>query len=271
VLARELSINEIANIKKHVPDMEMECYVHGYQCVSHSGRCLLSDYMTKSERKANHGNCAQPCRWNYKLLEENRPGEYFDITEHERGTTILSPKDLCLVNYIPQLIEAGVDSLKIEGRTKSVYYASVVAKTYKTAINRYFEKNNTNNDDLLFELSKIGNRGYTTGFYADTNHKEGYTYETSKSVAGATFLALVKSEENGYLKIKIKNKIHLNDAVEMISPTNDIIATIIEIKDNFGNFLDVGNTNEEVFIKFDKNIEYWPKSLIRATGVRYAY
>ena len=134
ILARELSIVQIRTIREKVPDIELECFVHGSQCVSFSGRCLLSDYMTDGERQANHGGCAQPCRWSYKLLEETRPGEYFEIEQNERGTHILSPKDLALINYIPQLIEAGVDSFKIEGRTKSLYYVSAVAKTYRRAI-----------------------------------------------------------------------------------------------------------------------------------------
>src|SRR5574344_2690309 len=134
ILARELPIKDVAEIKKQVPDMELEVFVHGSQCVSFSGRCLLSDYMTHNERQANHGNCSQPCRWSYKLVEETRPGEYFEINQDEKGSHILSPKDLCLVEYLPQLIEAGVDSLKIEGRTKSLYYVSAVTKAYRNAI-----------------------------------------------------------------------------------------------------------------------------------------
>ncbi|MBQ1611922.1 MAG: U32 family peptidase, partial [Alphaproteobacteria bacterium] len=134
ILARELAIKDIAKIRKEVPDIELECFVHGSQCVSFSGRCLLSDYFTDGERKANHGNCSQPCRWSYKLVEETRPGQYYEINQDERGSHILSPKDLCLVEYLPQLIEAGVDSLKVEGRTKSLYYVSAVAKAYRQAI-----------------------------------------------------------------------------------------------------------------------------------------
>ncbi|MFA6989651.1 MAG: U32 family peptidase C-terminal domain-containing protein [Candidatus Gastranaerophilaceae bacterium] len=270
VLARELSIKEISDIKKHVPQMELECFVHGSQCVSFSGRCLLSDYMTKSARKANHGNCTQPCRWDYKLLEEKRPNEYLDITEYDRGTFILSPKDLCLIEYIPQLIEAGVDSFKVEGRTKSVYYVSVVAKAYKTAIESYLSGKSINSHELFEELCKVGNRGYTQGFYINSENKDGYSYETSKGIAGATFLAVVDAEDKGYLKIKIKNKIQLNDDVEIISPKGNIIVKIVEIKDIYGNFLEVANTNEEVYIKADKNIDSWKKSLIRFPGVRYA-
>ena len=113
ILARELPIKDVAEIRKQVPDIELECFVHGSQCVSFSGRCLLSDYFTKGERKANHGNCSQPCRWSYKLVESTRPGEYYEINQDERGSHILSPKDLCLVEYIPQMLEAGVNSFKV--------------------------------------------------------------------------------------------------------------------------------------------------------------
>ena len=140
ILARELPIKDVKEIKEKVPDIETEVFVHGSQCVSFSGRCLLSDYMTYGERKANHGNCAQPCRWSYKLLEETRPGQYFEINQDNRGTHILSPKDLCLVEYLRELIDAGVDSLKIEGRTKSLYYVSAVTKAYRSAIDEVFEK-----------------------------------------------------------------------------------------------------------------------------------
>ena len=134
ILARELPIKDIAEIRRQVPDVELESFIHGSQCVSFSGRCLLSDYFTNGERKANHGNCSQPCRWSYKLVEETRPGQYYEINQDDRGTHILSPKDLCLVEYLPQLIEAGVNSLKVEGRTKSLYYVSAVAKAYRAAI-----------------------------------------------------------------------------------------------------------------------------------------
>ena len=131
ILARELSVKEIKEIKQAVPNMEIECFVHGAQCISYSGRCLLSDYMTYNERQANKGDCAQPCRWNYRLVEETRPDEYYPIEQDSHGAYILSAKDLILINSIPDFIEAGVNSLKVEGRTKSVYYVSMVAKAYR--------------------------------------------------------------------------------------------------------------------------------------------
>ena len=159
ILARELSLKQIEAIKKAVPDIEVEIFVHGSQCMSYSGRCLLSDYMTKGERKANHGGCAQPCRWSYKLLEETRPGEYYEIVQDERGSHILSPKDLCLVRYIKDLTNAGVDSFKVEGRTKSLYYVSAVTKVYRAVMD-----GKADSKEAFEELKKVGNRGFTEGF-----------------------------------------------------------------------------------------------------------
>lgn len=154
VLARELSIPEIAEIKQKVPDIELECFIHGAQCVSYSGRCLLSDYFTNGERISNQGNCCQPCRWSYKLVEETRPNEYYEINEDAHGTHILSPKDLCLVYHLKEMIDAGVDSFKVEGRTKSLYYVSAVAKTYRSAIDELYQNPNADMSKYFEELKK---------------------------------------------------------------------------------------------------------------------
>ena len=164
ILARELSIKQLSEIRKNVLDIELEVFVHGAQCVSLSGRCLLSDYMTHGERKANHGGCSQPCRWKYKLLEETRPGEYYEIEETARGTHILSTKDLALINYIPRLIEAGMDSFKIEGRTKSLYYVSAVAKAYRRAIDAYYSGEKLSEEELFNELLKSATGGTLQAF-----------------------------------------------------------------------------------------------------------
>ncbi|MBQ3819603.1 U32 family peptidase, partial [bacterium] len=172
ILARELAIADIRLIREKVPDIELECFIHGAQCVSFSGRCLLSDYFSKGERKANHGNCSQPCRWSYKLVEETRPNEFLEINQDDRGSHILSPKDLCLIKQLPELIDAGVDSFKIEGRTKSLYYVSAVAKTYRNAIDEILSNKNADLDKYFNELKKAGNRGYTTGFALGNNDCE---------------------------------------------------------------------------------------------------
>ena len=266
ILARELSIEQIRTIREKVPDIELESFVHGSQCVSFSGRCLLSDYMTNGERQANHGGCAQPCRWSYKLLEETRPGEYFEIEQNERGTHILSPKDLALINYIPELIEAGVDSFKVEGRTKSLYYVSAVAKTYRKAIDNYY--NGVKDDSLLDELLKVGNRGYTTGFYLNKPDGDGYSYDISKGLAGADFLFEVKDKKDSLLLVKIKNKINKGDEIEMISPQEMFKTKILNIYNTDMEEKEVGNTNDDIFVELSVMPENYKYALGRTIGIK---
>ena len=272
ILARELSITQISQIRQNVPDIELEVFVHGAQCVSLSGRCLLSDYMTHGERKANHGGCSQPCRWKYKLLEETRPGEYYEIEETARGTHILSTKDLALINYIPRLIEAGVDSLKIEGRTKSLYYVSAVAKAYRKAIDSYYNGEKVDEKEMFDQLLKIGNRGYTTGFYLDEQDHEGYSYDVSKGLAGSDFLFEFwdKAEKNGanIYKVKIKNKVLLNDNIEIITPSECFETTIKKIYDKDFETKDVGNTNDEIWVELSTEPEKYKYALARTIGIK---
>ena len=273
ILARELSIKQLSEIRKNVPDIELEVFVHGAQCVSLSGRCLLSDYMTHGERKANHGGCSQPCRWKYKLLEETRPGEYYEIEETARGTHILSTKDLALINYIPRLIEAGADSFKIEGRTKSLYYVSAVAKAYRQAIDAYYKGEKPDEKEMFDQLLKIGNRGYTTGFYLDQQDHEGYSYDVSKGLAGSDFLfefhdKKEHSDKNLY-KVKIKNKILLNDRVEIITPDECFETDVIKIyNDKLDEEKEVGNTNDEIWIELSKEPNNYKYALARTIGIK---
>lgn len=297
VLARELSIPEIAEIKNKVPEMEVECFIHGAQCVSYSGRCLLSDYFTKGERISNQGNCCQPCRWSYKLVEETRPNEYYEINEDAHGTHILSPNDLCLIHHLKEMIDAGVDSFKVEGRTKSLYYVSAVAKTYRQAIDELYQNPNADMEKYFYELKKVGNRGYTTGFAIphisprplgegavvdeqceDYNggrgYKDGggYSYNLSKGLAGADFLFEFHGKEkingNELYLVKIKNKILPNDEIEIISPTEQFVTKIIGIYDENGLELDVGNTNAEVYIKFEKEPQNYKYAMARTVGIK---
>ncbi len=269
ILARELPIKDIAEIRKQVPDIELECFVHGSQCVSFSGRCLLSDYFTGGERKANHGNCSQPCRWSYKLVEETRPGQYYEIHQDERGSHILSPKDLCLVEYIPQLIEAGVDSLKVEGRTKSLYYVSAVAKTYRAAIDEWMKNPDADLHKYFIELQKVGNRGYTTGFALGENKPDSYSYDISKGLAGADFLCEFKGEQkDGAYLVKIKNKIHINDNVEIITPKEMFTTEVIKIQNEDGEELPLGNTNDDVWITFSNTPQDYKYAIARTIGVK---
>lgn len=268
ILARELAIKDIAEIREHVPDIELESFIHGSQCVSFSGRCLLSDYFTNGERKANHGNCSQPCRWSYKLVESTRPNEYYEINQDERGSHILSPKDLCLVRYLKDLADAGVDSFKVEGRTKSLYYVSAVAKTYRNAIDELKQNPNADMGKYFTELLKVGNRGYTTGFALGENMPDSYSYDISKGLAGADFLFEFHGKtDDGYL-VRIKNKVLVNDEVEIISPSEQFTAKVVEILDDKGLTLDVANTNAEVYMKFDKNPENYKYALARTIGIK---
>lgn len=269
ILARELPIKDIAEIRKNVPDVELESFIHGAQCVSFSGRCLLSDYFTNGERKANHGNCSQPCRWSYKLVEETRPGQYYEIHQDEKGSHILSPKDLCLVEHLSELIDAGVDSLKVEGRTKSLYYVSSVAKTYRQAIDECLKNPSADLHKYFIELKKVGNRGYTTGFALGENKPDSYSYDISKGLAGADFLFEFKGvEKDGTYLVKVKNKVLLNDEVEIITPTEQFTTKVVEIKTEEGENLDLGNTNADIYVKLEQAPIDYKYALARTVGVK---
>ena len=270
ILGREVSIKDMAEMKELVPDMELEVFVHGAQCVSFSGRCLISDYMTNGERKANQGNCCQPCRWSYKWVEETRPGQYYEIEQNDRGTHIMSTKDLCLVNHLSKLIDAGVDSLKVEGRTKSLYYVSAVAKTYREAIDAVYNDKNADMTPYFNELLKVGNRGYTTGFYLGDGEypNDGYSYDISKGLAGADFLCEILDKKDDYYKIKTKNKFYINNDIEIISPSEKFIAQAIKIKDENGEEKEFANTNDDLWVKFDKPINEYKYAIARTVGIK---
>lgn len=269
ILARELPIKDVAEIKQRVPEMELECFIHGAQCVSFSGRCLLSDYMTNGERKANSGNCSQPCRWSYKLVEETRPGQYYEIEENEKGTHILSTKDLCLVKHLKDMIDAGIDSFKVEGRTKSLYYVSAVAKAYREAIDTVLKNPNADMQPYYDELLKVGNRGYTTGFYLGEGYpKDGYSYDISKGLAGADFLCEFWGKEGDYYKIKTKNKFNKNEDIEVISPEEKFVTQVTEIKNMKGEELELANTNDELLVKLTNEPKDAEFALARTVGIK---
>lgn len=270
ILARELPIKDVAEIKQKVPDMELECFIHGAQCVSFSGRCLLSDYMTNGERKANSGNCSQPCRWSYKLLEETRPNEYQEIVQDDKGTHILSTKDLCLVKHLKDMINAGIDSFKVEGRTKSLYYVSATAKAYREAIDTVMQNPNADMQPYFNELLKVGNRGYTTGFYLGDGEypSDGYSYDISKGLAGADFLCEIVDKKDDCFKIRTKNKFNKNEDIEIISPSEKFVTQVTEIQDEKGFDLDVANTNNELWVKFTKEPNDYKYALVRTVGIK---
>lgn len=273
ILARELSIEDIAKIKKEVPDVEIENFIHGAQCMSFSGRCLLSDYFTDGERGANHGNCSQPCRWSYELVAKDRENTSCEIIETERGSHIMSTKDLCLVKYLPELIQSGTNSLKVEGRTKSLYYVSAVAKAYRQAIDEAFENPNADMNKYFEELLKVGNRGYTTGFALGKHPSDGYSHDISSGLAGADFLFEFLKEtktfaNDTYFKVKIKNKTHINDEIEIITPKEQFTTKVLAIKDENGDELGLGNTNDEIYMRFSTNPIDYKYALARTIGIK---
>jgi putative protease len=228
VLARELSFEEIREIVDKSPeDLEFEAFVHGAMCMSYSGRCLLSNYMTG--RDANRGECAHPCRYKYYLVEEKRPGEYMPIEEDDRGTYIMNSKDLCMVEYIPDLIKSGITSFKIEGRMKSVYYVASVVRAYRTAIDSYLKdpENYVFKKEWLDELNKASHREFSTGFY---HHKPEQYLETSAYVRDYAFVGLVLDYDKatGIATVEQRNKMVLGDEVEVIGPNRDMFTQKLE-------------------------------------------
>ncbi|MCD7771722.1 MAG: U32 family peptidase [Oscillospiraceae bacterium] len=235
VLARELSLDEIAEIRAKTPkDLEIECFVHGAMCVSFSGRCLLSQYLTG--RNANRGECAQPCRWSYSLVEETRPNEYYSISEDEKGSYILNAKDLCMIEHLDKLAKAGVTSFKIEGRAKSAYYVSVVTNAYMKAKEILLE----NPDDYQLpgwikeEVFKVSHRKYCTGFYFGHPNDCQY-YPTSGYERICDVVAIVESYDNGMLRCSQRNRFFEGDQLELLVPNSEPIKfTANEIYDELG-------------------------------------
>lgn len=252
VLARELSLKEIKEIKEAVGEnIELETFVHGAMCVSYSGRCLLSNYLTN--RDSNKGECSQPCRWDYTIFRKHlndEGGDYLPIEEDERGTYILNSKDLCLINYLKELSEAGISSLKVEGRMKSAYYVATVINAYRRAIDNFYS-NTKPNFNYIEELEKTSNRSFTTGFYfkgEDTinlvSSKYNQTYDFIASV--------LKDNKDGYVLIEHRNKFKVGDELEILSPNETFNKTFIveEIKDEDGNYLqEVKRVKQHVYIK----------------------
>lgn len=219
VLAREMSLEEIKEIREKC-SVELEMFVHGAMCISYSGRCLMSNYLTG--RDANRGSCAQPCRWNYALIEEKRPGQYFPVLEDERGTYIFNSKDMCLLPYLPDVIASGVDSLKIEGRMKSVHYAASVVKAYREAIDSYFAvpEQFEVKKEWVEELDKVSHRAYTTGFYYGRPTEKDQIYGTSSYTQTSDFVGLVLDydEKKGFATVEQRNNMKVGQEIEIFQP-----------------------------------------------------
>ena len=249
VLGREMSFNEIAEIQSKVPDVELEAFVHGAMCISYSGRCLLSNYMTG--RNSNLGACAHPCRWNYSLVEEKRPGEYFDVFENERGTFIFNSKDLCMIEHIPELVKSGVASLKIEGRVKTAFYVATIVGAYRREIDRYCAdpENYVFNPDELDELCKVSNRPYTTGFFYGRPSSDGQVYETSSYIRDYELVGIVTdyNKETKRLTISQRNRFFAGDELEIIQPNKPYVTITAENMANHkGETIDVAPHAEEI-------------------------
>lgn len=238
VLAREMGEADIREIREKTPDgLELEVFVHGAMCVSYSGRCLLSNYMTG--RDANHGECAQPCRWKYYLMEEKRPNEYIPVFENENGSFFFNSKDLCLIEFIPELIDAGINSFKIEGRVKSEYYAATVVKAYREEIDRYFENPDSYkfNRNQLTELCKVSHRDYSYGFWKGKPLNEGQIYDRSSYLRYYDVVGIVvQCDSDGNAVIEQRNKFSEGDEIEILRPKGDFIKmTVDKMKDKDDN------------------------------------
>jgi len=232
ILARELSFEEIREIREKTPmDLELEAFIHGAMCISYSGRCLLSNYM--ANRDANRGECAQPCRWKYYLMEEKRPGEYMPVIEDDKGTYFFNSKDLCMIKYIPQLIETGLSSLKIEGRMKSDYYVANTVMVYRKAIDTYYENPKVFKFDpnWVSELSKVSHREFTTGFYLGKPNEDDQLYSSSSYIREYDFVGVVLDydRKTRLATVEQRNRIFKNDEIEVIGPGYKLFNQRIEI------------------------------------------
>lgn len=242
VTARELSLNEIRQIRENIPDeMEIETFIHGAMCISYSGRCLLSSFM--AGRDANRGACTHPCRWKYAVMEESRPGEYMPVYENERGTYIFNSKDLCMIEHIPEMIEAGIDSFKVEGRMKTALYVATVARTYRLAIDEFLESPKLYKSRIPFyksEISKCTYRQYTTGFFFGKPDENTQIYDSNTYVKEYTYLGIVDgANEEGLYHVEQRNKFSVGETIEVMKPDGTNLELVVKcIKDEEGNAME---------------------------------
>ena len=230
VTARELSLEEIKEIRANIPDdLEIETFVHGAMCISYSGRCLLSNFMVG--RDANRGACTHPCRWKYSIVEETRPGEVMPVFENERGTYIFNSKDLCMIEHIPELLESGIDSLKIEGRMKTALYVATVARTYRKAIDDYQKDPKLYEENMPWYLEQISNctyRQFTTGFFFGKPDETTQIYDSNTYAKEYTYLGIIGEEKEGTYRIEQRNKFSVGEAIEVMKPNGDNIEVTVK-------------------------------------------
>ncbi len=258
VSARELSLEELKEIRGNIPDdLEIETFIHGAMCISYSGRCLLSSYFTG--RDANHGECTHPCRWKYAVVEEERPGVYLPVYENERGTYIFNSKDLCMIEYIPELMSSGIDSFKIEGRMKTALYVATVARTYRKAIddfNRGKEVYEENLDWYKRQIRSCTYRQFTTGFFFGKPDETSQIYDSNTYIQEYTYLGVIEGiSDEGEAIITQRNKFLVGDEIEIMKPDgSDVKAKVISIRDESGQYKESApHPKEKLFVKLDSD------------------
>lgn len=271
VSARELSLTEIREIREHIPeDMEIESFVHGAMCISYSGRCLLSHFLTG--RDANRGACTHPCRWQYSVVEEKRPGEYFPVDEDDRGTYIFNSKDLCMVEHIPELVEAGIDSFKIEGRMKTALYVATVARTYRCAIDDYGKDPELYEKRLPYYRDEIGKctyRQFTTGFYFEKTDSDSQVYDSNEYVKDYTYIGRIEHiDEDGRVSFIQRNKFSVGEKIEaMLFDGTNRTLTVRSIKNEKGESVDSAPHPKEL-LTVDFGVALEPGMILRRESVK---
>lgn len=266
VSARELSMDELRELRANIPeDLEIETFIHGAMCISYSGRCLLSSYFTG--RDANQGACTHPCRWKYAIMEETRPGEYLPVYENERGTYIFNSKDLCMIEHIPELVEAGIDSFKIEGRMKTALYVAVVTRTYRQAIDDYLK------DEVLYrsrmdyykeEIAKCTYRQFTTGFFFGKPDHDTQIYDNNTYIKAYTYLGLIGEDRgDGFYGLEQRNKFSVGDTIEVMKPDGrDLEVTVQAMTDAEGTMIEsCPHPKQKIFVNL--GVELCPLDLLR--------
>ena len=259
VSARELSLKEISEIRKHIPEeMEIESFIHGAMCISYSGRCLLSNFFTG--RDANQGACTHPCRWKYAVVEEKRPGQYMPVYKNERGTYIFNSKDLCMIEHIPEMIEAGIDSFKIEGRMKTALYVATVARTYRLAIDDYLKDPKLYEEHMLWYLDQISNctyRQFTTGFYFGKPDETSQIYDSNTYVREYTYLGIIGKESDGRYRIEQRNKFSVGETIEIMKPDGQNIETVVRaiINEDGETQESAPHSKQVLYVELDKKAE----------------
>ena len=259
VTARELSLVEIKQIREHIPeDMEIETFIHGAMCISYSGRCLLSNYL--AGRDANQGACTHPCRWKYSIVEEKRPGEYMPVNEDDRGTYIFNSKDLCMIEHIPEMIDAGIDSFKIEGRMKTALYVATVARTYRKAIDDYMESPELYRSNMEYyksEIAKCTYRQFTTGFYFGKTDQDSQIYDNNTYIKKCTYIGNVQEvTEDGLVAFEQKNKFSVGEEIECMNfdGTNTVCRVEEIYNDRMEPMESAPHPKMQLYVKLDRPV-----------------